>query len=194
MLELDFLKIEHNNVAPKKGKVLISEPFTRDSFFKRSVVLLTEHNENGTIGFILNKTVDIRISELISGFPDFRYKISLGGPVQTNTIHYIHTLENIPSSVNIMKDVYWGGDIEHIKLIAETGILQADQIRFFIGYSGWAPKQLDNELSRNYWIVGELDKQTIFNAPPDSAWKEILSNMEEKYRIWTTFPENYDMN
>ncbi|PLX02694.1 MAG: transcriptional regulator [Marinilabiliales bacterium] len=194
-MDLDFLKIEHNNVPPARGKVLISEPFSDDAYFKRSVVLLTEHNEKGSIGFILNKPLDVKISELISGFEENEASVSIGGPVQTNTVHYIHTLgESISGSMQITDDVFWGGDIDQVKLLMETGIINHNQIRFFVGYSGWSPNQLKEELENNFWIVTDIPTDIIFKKPDQGTWKESLNTMEDKYKIWTTFPENPGFN
>jgi putative transcriptional regulator len=194
-MELDFLNIKHNNVPPKNGRVLISEPFSKDLFFKRSVVFLTEHNDDGTVGFILNKPSELNISELIEDFPDKGFTVSIGGPVQTNTIHYLHTLgDAIPGSLKVTDEIYWGGDIEHIKVMAESDLIAIDQIRFFVGYSGWSEGQLDDELKNDFWIVSEIKKEGIFTPEIEATWKSVLQKMEEKYKIWTSFPENPEMN
>ena len=70
------------------GKVLLAEPFMLDPNFKRSAVLLCEHSEEGSVGFIMNKPLNMRIDELIDGFPEFDSEVFFGGPVQTDTIHY----------------------------------------------------------------------------------------------------------
>src|SRR5271157_5478374 len=112
-LDINIFKIEYNKVAPKKGRVLVSEPFLKDTYFKRSLVLLTDHSSDGAIGFVLNKPLDIKASEVINDFPDFGASVSIGGPVSTNTIHYLHTVGSlIPNSVHIIENVYWGGNFE----------------------------------------------------------------------------------
>ena len=131
----------------KQGRVLISEPFLNDTYFKRSVVLLTEHSDEGTVGFVLNKPVEMSVNEVLEDFPKTNAHISIGGPVNTNTIHYIHTFgERLPNSVQVMEDLYWGGDFEFLKEMMESGLIKGPQIRFFLGYAGWSPKQLDSEL------------------------------------------------
>ena len=86
VLDYNFFEPD-NNQEPQKGKVLLSEPFLLDNYFKRSIVLITEHNENGTIGFVLNKPVDVNISDVIENFPEINADVALGGPVSTNTLH-----------------------------------------------------------------------------------------------------------
>lgn len=193
-LDLDIFKIESNNVAPAKGKLLVSEPFSQDAYFKRSVVLLTEHNEEGSVGFILNKPVMITLQEVRKDLPEFDAQVSLGGPVSPNTIHFIHKLGDlIPESMNVFGDIYWGGDFEVMKQLLASGQIKEDDIRFFLGYSGWSPKQLDGELERNAWIVTDPPKEKVL-ANTEYFWKEILKNIGGKYELWPNFPENPKLN
>ncbi len=193
-LDLDLFKIKHNNIAPSKGRILLSEPFSKDIYFKRSVVLLTEHNPHGSVGFILNKPIDFNINKLIKDFPEFAANVSIGGPVKTDSIHFMHVLGDlIPGSMHVMDDLYWGGDFDTLKELIVTGIIKPDQIRFFVGYSGWHPKQLDNEIGKDFWLVTKLTSHDIM-AFSDDIWKQTLSKLGEKYKIWSNFPENPGMN
>ncbi len=193
-LDLDLFKIKHNNIAPSKGRILLSEPFSKDIYFKRSVVLLTEHNPHGSVGFILNKPIDFNINKLIKDFPEFTANVSIGGPVKTDSIHFVHVLGDlIPGSMHVMDDLYWGGDFDTLKELIVTGIIKPDQIRFFVGYSGWHPKQLDNEIGKDFWLVTKLTSHDIM-AFSDDIWKQTLSKLGEKYKIWSNFPENPGMN
>lgn len=193
-LDLDIFKIESNNVAPAKGKLLISEPFSQDAYFKRSVVLITEHNQEGTVGFILNKPVMIELQEIRKDLPEFEAQVALGGPVSPNTIHYIHRLGDlIPDSVHIFGDIYWGGDFEVMKQLLSSGQLNKNDIRFFLGYAGWSPNQLDGELERNSWIVSDSLEDNIMDNT-EGFWKEILHNIGGKYELWPNFPENPKLN
>lgn len=193
-LNIDLFRIKHNNIAPKQGRILISEPFSMDSFFKRSVVLITEYNEDGAIGFILNKSVELSINEVIEDFPKSNIRITIGGPVSTDTLHYIHSYPSIPNSIKVLKDVYWGGDFDVIKIMAETGELNEHNIRFFLGYSGWAPEQLNEEISNNYWLVSNLNSEIIINGNIYTIWKDSLQKLGQKYKIWSDFPENPTLN
>ncbi len=193
-LDIDFFSIENNKVA-RQGRVLISEPFLNDTYFRRSVVLLTEHSEEGSVGFVLNKPVDLSVSDVLTDFPEIDTEVSIGGPVNTNTIHYIHTLgEAVPNSVQVFNNLYWGGDFEVIKEMIITGQIKGSEIRFFLGYAGWSPKQLDNELSENAWLVSEMKAEHIMQGPDDNLWKEILEKSGDKYKTWVNFPENPGLN
>ena len=130
----------------KTGSVLLAEPFMFDSNFKRSAILLCEHNEEGSIGFILNKELDMQVDELIADFPSFDGKVFFGGPVQTDTIHYIHNVGNLlEDSVKVVPGVYWGGDFEKLKFLIQSDMIKPHNIRFFVGYSGWSDGQLGDE-------------------------------------------------
>jgi putative transcriptional regulator len=195
-MELDFniFKIEYNKVAPKKGRVLISEPFLQDTYFKRSLVLLTEHSSEGAVGFVLNKPLDVKVNDVVNDFPETNATVSIGGPVSTNTIHYLHTLgEVVPNAVHILNNVWWGGDFEFIKSLIEKNEVQPDQIRFFLGYSGWQAGQLETELEQNSWIITEINEGQIMH-PNEGLWKDSLNQLGEKYKIWANFPENPSQN
>jgi putative transcriptional regulator len=182
-------------LEPKKGRVLISEPFLMDNYFKRSIVLLTEHNAEGSIGFVLNKPVDIPINEVIDNFPVIDADVALGGPVSTSSLHYIHTLGDIiPNSLSVLGNIYWGGDFEVVERLISSGNLTKSQIRFFLGYSGWSPNQLEDELAENTWVVSEIDADEVMMPMHKQFWKKTLRRMGSKYEMWSNFPENPEMN
>lgn len=194
ILDYNFFEPD-NTLEPQKGRVLISEPFLMDNYFKRSVVLLTEHNDEGSIGFVLNKPVDIPINEIIDDFPKVDVDLSLGGPVSTNTLHYIHTLGDIvPESTKVIGNIYWGGEFEVIERLLSSGNIEKNQIKFFLGYSGWSPNQLEEELNENAWVVESLSAEEIMLPMNRNYWKRKLGNMGKKYKMWSNFPEDPEMN
>ncbi|MBT3243990.1 MAG: YqgE/AlgH family protein, partial [Bacteroidetes bacterium] len=130
---LDFFKIEHNDILPDKGRVLVSEPFLQDEYFKRSVVLITEHNDEGTLGFVLNNPINYDASDILKDFPAIDAMVGIGGPVRTDTVHYIHSMgDQIPESVHVLGSVFWGGDFEMVRMLIEAGELDGKSIRFFV--------------------------------------------------------------
>jgi putative transcriptional regulator len=194
-LNYDFYKLEGHTITPKKGKILISEPFLNDSYFKRSVVLITEHSKEGTVGFVLNKPVELSVADILEDFPQFEADISIGGPVGTNTVHYIHTLGDIiPNSAKIMKGIFWGGDFETIKRLATAGSIGPKQLRFFLGYSGWRPDQLEEELAQNAWVVEDIDPAKVMNYTLESSWKTTLEDFGERYKMWLLTPDTPNLN
>jgi putative transcriptional regulator len=193
-IHYDFFQIE-NTLTPQKGRILISEPFLMDNYFKRSIVLLTEHTHEGTIGFVLNKPVSMKVNEIMTDLPAVNAIVSLGGPVQTNTLHYIHTLGDIiPNSMKIIENIYWGGEFNIIKRLLETGTLNNENIRFFLGYSGWQSSQLDDELADNAWVVADISPEEIMTPMNKHFWNKTLYRLGKKYQMWSNFPENPQMN
>jgi len=191
----DIFKIDRNNIMPKQGRVLISDPFLADNYFKRSVVLLTEHNDKGTVGFVLNNPVSVKVNDILAHFPRINSKISIGGPVNTNTVHYLHTLgEMIPDSVHVIGDIYWGGNFDILKQLIAVGIADVSRVRFFIGYSGWEHSQLEREISENSWIVSEMNPSQVMSSVEKITWNNALRNLGGKYKLWLNFPENPSMN
>jgi len=186
-----LLNINYNNVRPQKGKVLISQPLMMDGWFRRAVVLLTEYSEKGAIGYVLNKNITVSIEGLMDDFPT--NEISIGGPVASNTLHYMHTFRNIPDAVEIVSGIYWGGNFETISQYLSMSVMKPEDIRFFIGYSGWSAKQLDEELENNSWLVSDIRPSKIIQ-PPRDLWLESVKSMGEPYQMWTTFPENPGLN
>ena len=193
-LHYDFFQTE-NTLQPQKGRILISEPFLMDNYFKRSIVLITEHSEEGTVGFVLNKPVSMKVNEIVTDFPTVDAIVSLGGPVQTNTLHYIHTLGDIiPGSIKVLDQIYWGGEFDVIKRLLESGSLNSSNIRFFLGYSGWQAHQLEDEMADNAWVVAEISAQEIITPMNKHFWNKTLNNLGKKYQMWANFPENPQMN
>jgi putative transcriptional regulator len=193
-IRYDFFQI-NNALAPQKGRILISEPFLMDNYFKRSIVLITEHSDEGTVGFVLNKPVNMKVHEIMTDFPPMDAIVSLGGPVQTNTLHYVHTLGDIiPNSVKVIDNIYWGGEFEVIKRLLESGSLNNDNIRFFLGYSGWQSNQLEDELSDNAWVVADIPPTEIMTPMNKFFWNKTLNRLGQKYQMWSNFPENPQMN
>jgi putative transcriptional regulator len=193
--EIDLFAIMPEDKIPEKGKILISEPFLPDTFFNRSIVYLTDHTPQGSVGFILNKKLDLKLSSAIAGFDDWDENINMGGPVAPDTLHYLHSLGDlIPDSILIEDNIWWGGDIDAIRDLISTKKITQSQIRFFLGYSGWSAGQLERELREDSWIIARVKSEIIMNSRGDNTWKRVLRSFKNKYRIWADFPDSPDMN
>ena len=194
-LELDLFAILPEDKIPEKGKILISEPFLPDTFFNRSIVYLTDHTAQGSVGFILNRKLDLQVSAAIAGFEDWDENLSMGGPVAPDTLHYLHNLGDlIPKSVLVEGNIFWGGDIDSIRDLIKAGKIKQSQIRFFLGYSGWSAGQLERELLENSWVITTVNSEIIMNNRGDDTWKNVLRSFKNKYRIWADFPDSPEMN
>jgi putative transcriptional regulator len=193
--ELDLFTILPEDKIPEKGKILISEPFLPDTFFNRSIIYLTDHTAEGSVGFILNKKLDIKVKNAISGFDLCDDVLNMGGPVAPDTLHYLHTVGDlIPKSVSVDGKIFWGGDIDVIRSLIAFGKLDQSKIRFFLGYSGWSAGQLDLELRENSWVIAKIRSDLVMGNRGDDAWKMVLRSLNNKYRVWADFPESPDMN
>lgn len=193
----DIFKIETNHVIPTRGKVLISEPFLCDYMFGRSVILLIDHSQEGSMGLILNKPLPILLNEVLKDLYNSQEEIPLykGGPLSMDTLFYLHTLENIKNSLPIAKGFYLNGDFNAIKQYMAAGNPIKGRIRFFLGYSGWASSQLKQEMEENTWMVGCEDVASLMNErESQNLWKNALCKLGGKYEIWSRFPQIPTMN
>jgi putative transcriptional regulator len=183
-------------LKPKKGKLLIAEPaLTGDVSFNRSVVLLAEHNDEGSVGFILNKPLNYDISDLIEDI-DVPFQVFNGGPVEQDNLYFIHKVPHlIDNSIEISDGIFWGGDFDKtVKLINQKVITNAD-IRFFLGYSGWSSLQLDQELDSKSWIVVKNEYESnIIERSTLEFWKEKMLELGGDYLLWSNAPENPSLN
>jgi len=191
----DIFNVPDQKIKPQTGRLLIAEPFMQDPYFKRSVVLLTEHNERGSFGLILNKPIPMYLNEVLENAPVFDSKLSLGGPVQNETLHYLHTKGSlIPNSKEVMSGIFWGGDFETIKRLIFSGELKPGEIRLFVGYAGWAEGQLTHELDQHSWIVSKANPDLLFTSHPEDLWITILEKMGAPYSYMVNLPEDPRLN
>ena len=193
---MELFNYANNKIEPQKGDLLISEPFLNDPNFVRTVILLCEHNEDGTFGFVLNKPAQITLNELIEDADGRDDTIFVGGPVQQNTLQFVHRNNDlIEGGIEVMDGLYWGGNFEQMLTILETNLISKDEIKFFVGYSGWASGQLKGELELNSWIIfRNVSIDMIFDTNVESLWKEVLNTMGGKYKIISNFPVDPRLN
>ncbi|MFN4121727.1 MAG: YqgE/AlgH family protein [Flavobacteriales bacterium] len=186
------MKIGNRN--PEKGQLLLSEPFMNDTYFKQTVVLLADKNDKGTLGFILNKPVGYYVHELIQDFPEFDAPVYFGGPVESNSLFFIHRQpDKIIGGSEIGQGWYFGGNFEEIKQFIKLGLLKAEDIRFFAGYAGWDAGQLDFELEEDAWLVAS-DCSEFMVMNPRTMWNDLLRQSKSNFAIWSNIPENPQSN
>lgn len=184
------------SLKPDKGLLLVAEPsIIGDLSFNRSVVLLTEYNENGSLGFILNKPLPYTIRDFI---PEINSTIPIynGGPVEQDNLYFIHKIpELIPNSIEISNGIYWGGDFNEITSLLQENQVKESEIRFFLGYSGWSNQQLEQELEVNSWVVSSNNhKNRLLGETDANFWKEKMIEFGGDYLIWSNAPENPSYN
>jgi len=193
---LDYNINALNKLSPKKGRLLLAEPFMEDPYFKRSVVLLTEHNKDGAFGFILNKPLELTLNETMPDFPKFDALVYLGGPVQADSLFYIHTQgQFIKGSLEIGNGLYWSGNFDQLKQLVKDQQIFPHEIRFFIGYSGWDFDQLNTEIEKEgSWLITDLTSESISDLNDVGLWKNTLQKMGKKHTILSNFPEDPSSN
>lgn len=181
-------------LKPHKGRLLIAEPsILNDRSFNRSVVLLTEHNKTGSIGFIMNKPMSYVMSDLVPEI-DCDFPVYNGGPVSKENLYFIHSIpELIPNSVKITEGIYWGGNFDSVSKLLISKKITPKDIRFFLGYAGWEANQLNEELTEDSWVVSENSYSNILTTNA-SIWKNKLMELGGEYQIWANAPKNPSLN
>ncbi|MFN8348101.1 MAG: YqgE/AlgH family protein [Spirosomataceae bacterium] len=179
---------------PAKGKLLIAEPFLGDSNFERSVVFICEHNERGTFGLVFNQSTNLFLNDVLKEPVVNSMPLYLGGPVEHNTLHFLHRLPFIEEAVPVGDNLFWSGDFEQIISLLNVGKITEHDIRFFIGYSGWSAGQLEEEIQKNAWIISQADARFIFDTPTDQFWRAVLRRMGGEYRVKSHYPIDPSLN
>ncbi|MGL4851530.1 MAG: YqgE/AlgH family protein [Phocaeicola sp.] len=188
---MQIFQIKSTNFLPKKGDVLISSPFLTDDCFTRSVVLLVEHNSEGSMGIIMNKdfSTQMSLNELVPEL-EFAPHIPLykGGPVSRDTVFFLHTLKNLPGAFSLGNGLYLNGDFDEVKRLIIQREVEESAFRFFSGYAGWEYGQLEKEIEENTWVVGISRNDLLLNYSVQRLWKSLLAGMGGKYTIWAKYP------
>ena len=182
-------------IEPGPGILLIAEPFLKDPNFMRTVVFLCDHQEEGSFGFVINRTYEHTLDELMNDLGDLKIPVFYGGPVQMDTIHFLHQYpEQIPGSYEVLNGIYWGGDFELAIQLIKNGEVDINKIRFYIGYSGWATGQLNDELKEKSWLTAEATRKLVFHKKTDEIWKDALKHLGGDYEMMINFPTDPQLN
>ena len=196
-MDMTIFQIESNKIHPRKGDLLISAPFLKDFYFARSVILMIENNDEGSMGIVLNKsfsnimTLNEVIPELASLPPIPLYK---GGPVERKTLFYLHSFSELKDALPLGNGLYVNGDFEQMKRYLLCGGATQGYIRFFMGYTGWQKGQLKQEIETNTWIINKDSRLDLLNMHLRDLWKESLCDMGGKYAVWSHYPKYPIMN
>ena len=196
-MDMTIFQVESNKVLPRQGGLLISAPFLRDWHFARSVVLVVDHNEEGSMGLVLNKNFNhlMTLNELVPALaalpPIPLYK---GGPIGKETLFYLHTLSNLKDALPLGNGLYLNGDFEQMQQYILSGAPTQGVVRFFMGYAGWQKGQLMQEIEANTWIVNNESEVDLLNMYLRDLWRESLCDMGGKYAVWSRYPKYPIMN
>lgn len=180
----------------KKGTLLVAEPsICGDQNFHRSVVLIANTKEESTLGFILNKPLHYKLKDVLDGIK-YNFTLYFGGPVEPDNLFYIHNCPNqIENSIPIAHGLYWGGNFSAVLDLINSQSLTAENIRFFLGYSGWDQGQLKKEIAGNSWVqLTNPYKDDLIGKVKKDFWREQMIALGGKYLLWSNAPENPSYN
>ena len=196
-MDMTVFQVESNKVLPRQGGLLISAPFLRDFNFSRAVVLMIEHNDEGSMGLVLNKNFSnlMTLNELVPALeylpPIPLYK---GGPVGRETLFYLQTISYLKNALPLGNGLYLNGDFEQMQQYILSGAPTQGVVRFFMGYAGWQKGQLEQEIEDNTWMVNNESKVDLLNMYLRDLWQETLCDLGGKYAIWSRYPKYPSMN
>lgn len=190
-LELD----PPNPLPPAPGTLLVSGPYLADPYFRRSVVLLCMHDDEGSFGLVLNRPIDMAVSDLMEDMPTVPSSVGIGGPVQSGNLFYLHTLgPRIEGSMKVVDDIHMGGDYDQLKAMLSAAPKLAKHVRFFVGYSGRGADQLNTEIEQRSWLIHPADKRVVMNSRTENLWANTLRTMGPAYAPLANFPEDPSLN
>lgn len=184
----------------KPGTLLISEPFLGDPNFERSVVLLCRHHPaEGAFGLVLNRRTNAALGDVMElplgdASPAAPLPLYLGGPVQPETLHYLHRRPDVPGAEPLGQGVYWAGDFDVLVGLLNSGEVTGDEVRFFVGYSGWSGGQLEEEIGRQSWIRQPASAGKVFTLATDAFWRDILREKGGRFRALSNYPIDPRLN
>jgi putative transcriptional regulator len=180
----------------KTGDILISEPYLGDQNFERSVILLGSHNEEGSLGFVLNHKSNLLLSDVVNdALTDVEIPLYIGGPVEQDTLHFIYRNElSLKGTIPVIENLFWGGNFDEMKSMLQNKQVKPEDIRFFLGYSGWSKGQLEGEMTQKAWIAHALTTEAIFALDTENMWRSILKNMGGEYKALSNYPIDPRLN
>ena len=165
-----------------------------DPNFRRTVVLVCEHTTSGSFGLVLNRPTGLSLSQATDETFTFDAELWTGGPVQPDTLHYLHPYADLEGALPVIDGVFWGGEFEDLRAGLEADRLDTEQVRFFVGYSGWGEGQLDAEVDEGAWIVLDGSAEMVFSDGGDGLWRQVLRRLGGEYALLSTFPDDPRMN
>jgi len=185
------------SIPLEKGVFLVATPALRDPNFRQTVVLLCEYGDEGALGMVVNRPTEINITEVLPQVPVLegqQHMVFTGGPVQRNNLLILYRLfEELPEIHHVVDGVYLGGNIQPLERILEKPDTH-ESFRAFLGYSGWAPGQLENELQTGSWLTLPADSSLLFEKNPAHLWADILESIDQKFKMYADMPFDPNMN
>lgn len=177
---------EQSKVKP--GNIILSQGFWNDEVLQRSVILIIEHDENGSFGIILNKESNLQVSEALPGLED-NDRLLFGGPINTKMISFVHQQKNLDKAIRITEEIYWGGNIRQMECLINSKEISPHEIKFFAGYLVWAPGMLEQEMTEKKWWVENITITEILQVKNYDLWASKLIQQENMYGVLYAVPD-----
>jgi len=177
-----------------KGTILVSQPYLGDPNFDWTTILLADHNNDGTYGFVLNDKSNLLVKDVVEGFEGTDFELFIGGPVDQDALFFIHKIKDLRGAIKVCEDVYVHGDFEELKARVQLNEVENNDIRFFLGYSGWDKGQLEAEIERKSWFLNNTHSEKVMDMDVNSIWRNILKEMGGDFKQFANYPINPNEN
>ena len=181
-----------------KGSLLIANPVLPDPNFSRTVILLCNHNDQGSFGLVINRSTQLKAPDLFSSIDilkSYNAKIYMGGPVSQSMVFYLYrSAKDVIDLDKICSGVYLGSNLETLESLYLDIGNPGENIRFYLGYSGWSGGQLDGEMEQNSWLVQNANEKLVFLDSEELIWLKAVNSLGEKYQYLTKAPVNPQWN
>lgn len=179
----------------KPGEILIAKPFLQDDYFKRSVIFTVEHNSTGSLGFVFNKPHGLLLKDIFPHLKNGNFPLFEGGPVSENQLFYTHTIgQKLTDSIEISNGVFWGGNFFELSKMIENNELKSNEIKFYIGYSGWSAGQIDVEMEKEMWLIQQANYNELISMPPNKMWGNELDKINSGFKAFSDYPFDPSLN
>lgn len=176
------------------GIVIVADPFLKDPNFMRSVVFICDHQPEGSFGFVLNRKIEEPVGSLLTNLEGCDWPVHIGGPVQTDTLHFLHLRPDLLGGVEVTDGIFWGGDFDKLTSAILLDQIQSHEIRFYLGYSGWTEGQLEAELKEKSWLVTHGNQKLVFKSDLQQIWPQALHQMGGEYEQLVNYPIDPQLN
>ena len=178
-----------------KGNILIADPFLNGPVFERAVILLADHSQKGAMGFILNQPTEFKVHQAIPELKGCKQKLYYGGPVDETSLFYVHSFgDKLPNSIKITEGLYWGGEFSALQQLNKDKLLNSGNIKFFIGYSGWESNQLEKEVEKESWIIGEFERNYLYDNQNKNLWNKTIEKSDNENSFFGNFAHSPSLN
>jgi putative transcriptional regulator len=178
-----------------RGKLILAGPTLKDPNFDRTVVFITEHNEDGAMGLVLNRPSEATVGDAV---PDLTWiaeaddPVYVGGPVAPNGVIVLAEWDDPTRAVVLVEDDlgFVPGDADDPDLLAAA----VRRARVYAGHAGWGPGQLEDELAEEAWIVQAPRREELFSEDAESLWPAVLRRMGREFALLSTMPPDPSLN